>query len=138
MPGKKPATALTKEEIAKYKKQLEAMRIELLKEYKKLSGAAKDDTGNDASEGHGSYSMHLADAASDSHDRSMSLDLASNEMEIVSEIEHALHKIEEGSYGICEGSGKAISKARLDAVPYVRFTREHQEEMEKRGEFPQY
>jgi RNA polymerase-binding transcription factor DksA len=131
MPGKKPATALTTAEIEKYKKQLIIMREELLKEFKKLSGAAKDDTGNDASEGHGSYSMHLADAASDSHDRSMSLDLASNEMELVSEIENALHKIESGNYGICEGSGKPISKARLDAVPYVRFTREYQEAFEK-------
>jgi len=135
MPGKKPATALTKDETAKYEKQLIKLRDELLREFRKLSGAAKDDTGNDASEGHGSYSMHLADAASDSHDRSMSLDLASNEMGIVTEIENALRKIENGTYGICEGSGKAISKARLDAVPYVRFTREYQEEVEKNGDF---
>lgn len=125
---------LTKDEMKKYQTLLEEMRQEMLGEYKKLSQNARDESGGHAS-GNSNSSQHLADAASEAYDKSLSLDLASNEMEIVSEIEHALRKIEDGSYGICEGSGKPIPKTRLDAIPYVRYTREYQEELEKNDGF---
>lgn len=132
MGGKK---SVNKKDLDNYKKQLVEMREELICEYKKLSQDARDERNSDAPGGHSTSSLHLADAASDDYDRSLSFDLASNEMEIVSEIEHALRKIEEGTFGVCEGSGKAIPKARLEALPYVRYTKDYQEEIEKNGPF---
>ena len=126
---------LLKADLDNYKKQLEILRKELLEEYKKLSKDIRDEQGEGGPSGHSNSSLHLADAATDAYDRTLSLNLASNEMEIVSEIEHALRKIEEKTYGVCEGSDKPIPKARLDALPYVRYTREYQEELEKNGGF---
>ena len=121
---------LTKKELEGYRAKLLKMKEELLGEYKKLSQNARDDDGSNASST-SNTSLHIADAASDAYDKSLSLDLASNEMEIVSEIEHALRKIDDGTFGVCEGSGKPIPKTRLDAIPYVRYTRDYQQELEK-------
>ena len=129
------AKKLTKVELKKYKQKLEELREELLQEYKKLSQNICDENGGSAASGVSNSSLHLADAASDAYDKSLTLDLASNEMELVSEIEHALRKIQEGSFGICEGSGKGIPKTRLDALPYVRYTKDYQEDIEKNGGF---
>lgn len=48
-------------------------------------------------------------------------------------IDSALVKIEGGNYGICEGTGKPIPEARLKAIPWTPYTREHAEELEKRA-----
>ena len=48
-------------------------------------------------------------------------------------IDRALSKIDEGNYGVCEGTGKPIPEARLKAIPWTPYTREHAEELEKRA-----
>ena len=67
-----------------------------------------------------SYSSHMADMASDSYDREFSLNIASEEQEIIYEIDEALKRIEEGKYGKCIACGKKISVRRLTAVPYAK------------------
>jgi RNA polymerase-binding transcription factor DksA len=57
--------------------------------------------------------------------------LGNNERMELSEIDHALVKIEEGTFGICEDSGELIAEARLDAIPTARYTREVQEMRER-------
>ena len=49
------------------------------------------------------------------------------------EIEEALKRIEEGTYGICELTGKAIPKSRLNAIPWARYTVKAQAQLEKDG-----
>lgn len=67
-------------------------------------------------------SMHMADAASDSFDRDFALSLLSSEQDALQEIEAAIKRIEQDEYGRCEITGKPIPKARLDAVPWTRYT----------------
>jgi len=68
------------------------------------------------------FSTHLGDAATDTFDRDLTLSLASFEQEKLYEIEAALKRIDDGSYGICELTGQPIPQRRLEAVPWARFS----------------
>jgi DnaK suppressor protein len=78
----------------------------------------------------GGYSFHMADAGTDSMEREISFDIASKEGRLLREIDDALRRIYTGVYGICEASGKPIARARLEALPWARYTIEEQAHME--------
>jgi RNA polymerase-binding transcription factor DksA len=80
-----------------------------------------------------SYSLHMADSGTDNFDRDFALSLLSSDQDAVYEIEEALKRIERNTYGICELTGKPIPKARLDAIPWTRFTVEAQAQLEREG-----
>lgn len=77
------------------------------------------------------FGMHQADAGSDAYDRDFALSLLSKEQDALYEIEEALKRIEQGTYGICEMSGEKIPQARLEARPFARFTVDCQAEYER-------
>ena len=73
----------------------------------------------------------IIDTAQDEFDREFVLSLAANEQQILNKIDVALHKIEDGTYGICEKYGTPIPKKRLLAMPYAVMSMKAQEEQEK-------
>jgi RNA polymerase-binding transcription factor DksA len=75
--------------------------------------------------------QHQADAGSDAYEKDFALSLLSQEQDALYEIEEALKRIELGTYGVCEMSGKSIPHARLEAIPFARFTVECQQALEK-------
>ena len=77
------------------------------------------------------YGNHQADAGTDTFDRDFALSLVSSEQDALNEIEEAILRIKDGSYGVCEVTGEAINKERLLAVPFARFSLEGQQEYEK-------
>ena len=77
------------------------------------------------------FGMHQADAGSDAYDRDFALSLLSQEQDALYEIEEALKRVDAGTYGTCEMSGKPIPHARLEAIPFARFTVECQTQIEK-------
>ncbi len=79
------------------------------------------------------FGMHQADAGSDAYDRDVALSLLSQEQDALYEIDEALKRIELGTYGKCEMSGKSIPHARLEAIPFARFTVECQSQLEKQN-----
>ncbi len=79
------------------------------------------------------FGMHQADAGSDAYDRDFALSLLSQEQDALYEIDEALKRIEIGTYGKCEMSGKPILHARLEAIPFARFTVECQAQLEKQS-----
>src|SRR6266403_2625674 len=79
------------------------------------------------------FGMHQADAGSDAYDRDFALSLLSQEQDALYEIEEALKRIDGGTYGICEMSGKPIPHARLEAIPFARYTVECQSQLEKQN-----
>jgi len=79
------------------------------------------------------FGMHQADAGSDAYDRDFALSLLSQEQDALYEIDEALKRIEMGTYGKCEMSGKPIPHARLEAIPFARFTVECQSQLEKQN-----
>ena len=79
------------------------------------------------------YSLHMADSGTDNFDRDFALSLLSSDQDAVFEIEEALKRIERKTYGVCELTGKAIPRARLEAIPWTRFTVEAQAQLEREG-----
>jgi DnaK suppressor protein len=116
---------LKKTEITKYKKRLEEMRNQLTHA---LKGSTAEVKAADEASG---YSQHQADQGTDDFDRTISLEVTSREYGILRQIDRALEKIEEGTYGVCDITGKKIPVARLDAMPYATLTVEAQEMLEK-------
>jgi len=116
---------LSKAEITRFRKRLEAMRNQLASSLHLSTAEIKkpeEATG---------YSQHHADQGTDDFDRKISLEVTSQEFSILRQIERALEKINEGSYGICDISGEEIPKARLDAMPYATTTVKAQEKLER-------
>lgn len=79
------------------------------------------------------YSLHMADSGTDNFDRDFALSLLSSDQDAVYEIEEALKRIERKTYGVCELTGKPIPRARLEAIPWTRFTVEAQAQLEREG-----
>jgi DnaK suppressor protein len=97
-----------------------------------MSGVAKDTLRSRAEGSEASaFGMHQADAGSDAYDRDFALSLLSQEQDALYEIEEALKRIDAGTYGVCEMSGKPIAHARLEALPFARYTVECQAQFEK-------
>ncbi len=97
-----------------------------------MSGVAAETLRSRAQDSEASaFGMHQADAGSDAYDRDFALNLLSQEQDALYEIEEALKRIDFGTYGVCEMSGRAIPQARLEAIPYARFTVEAQSQVEK-------
>jgi RNA polymerase-binding transcription factor DksA len=92
--------------------------------------------------------FHMADAGSDNFEQEFSLDLMDSEKKMLVEINEALRRIDDGAFGVCEGRGESISKARLNAIPWARYCvacaelkeKGQLEEgpMEEKGEIPPY
>jgi|ERR1041385_4779054 RNA polymerase-binding transcription factor DksA len=99
-----------------------------------MAGVAQDTLRSRAEGSEASaFGMHQADAGSDAYDRDFALSLLSQEQDALYEIDQALKRIEIGTYGVCEMSGKAIPRARLEAIPFARFTVECQSQLEKQS-----
>ena len=99
-----------------------------------MAGVAKDNLRSRAEGSEASaFGMHQADAGSDAYDRDFALSLLSQEQDALYEIEEALKRVELGTYGICEMSGKPISHPRLEALPFARYTVECQSQIEKQS-----
>jgi len=114
-----------KPEWQKYYSHLLELREQLLHQ---MNGLAKES----AQELPG-YSLHMADSGTDNFDRDFALSLLSSDQDAVYEIEEALKRIEKKTYGVCELTGKNIPRARLEAIPWTRFTVEAQAQLEKDG-----
>lgn len=104
-----------------------------------MSGVARDSLRSRAEGSEASaFGMHQADAGSDAYDRDFALSLLSQEQDSLYEIDEALKRIDIGTYGICEMSNKAIPHARLEALPFTRYTVECQADIEKRNRFHRF
>ncbi len=116
---------LKKAEIAQYKERLEELRASITHS---LNGIAKEVHTPDEATG---YSQHQADQGTDDFDRTISLEVTNKEYGLLKQINRALVKIEEDTYGVCDITGEDIPVKRLDAVPYATMTVQAQEKLEK-------
>ncbi len=93
----------------------------------------KGELAEDARQEIPTYSMHMADAGTDTYDRDWALSMLSSEQDAVYEVEEAMDRIRNGRYGKCELTGKPIEPQRLEAIPWARFSAEAERELEKNG-----
>lgn len=75
--------------------------------------------------------IHMADMGTDNYEQEFTLGLMEKDRTLMRDINNALAKIQDGSFGICEGTGKPIAKARLEAQPWARYGIEYARKMEK-------
>lgn len=94
---------------------------------------SQSDLARDVVAEHETYSLHMADAATDHYDRDWALGMLSAEQNSVYQIEQAIDRIHNGTYGVCELTGKPIEKGRLEAIPWTRFSAKAERELEAQG-----
>lgn len=106
-----------KKELLEFKKLVLKKKEEIIDGIKHISEDTLKKSQKDAAGDISGYTYHMADVATDTYDREFSLGLASNDREALYELDDALKKIDEGSFGICEACKSLIRKNRLKAVP---------------------
>ncbi len=85
----------------------------------------------DAREPVGTAGTHVAESGTDEFDRGLHFNLLATEQNALHEVEAALGRIEDGTYGVCEFSGRHIPAPRLKAIPWTRYTAPVEAEFEK-------
>jgi len=123
--AQEPKPRRVKPEWQKYYLHLQELRAQLVRQ---MSGLAKE-----SAEEIAGYGLHMADSGTDNFDRDFALSLLSADQDALYEIEEALKRIERNTYGVCELTGKPIPKARLEAIPWARFTVQAQAQLEREG-----
>lgn len=121
---------LTARELEHYRELLLAKRRELLGDLVSMEQEALRTVGETNLS---NLPIHMADMGTDSYEQEFTLSLVEKDRKLLREINAALAKIRDGTYGICEGTGKPISKVRLEAQPWARYSIEHARQLEKRG-----
>lgn len=132
VPDKQAETSshLTPEEVQQFKRLLLDKRQQILQnvcyiEQEGLRGLMQ------ASGDLSTVPVHLADLGTDNYQQELAAGLIDGERQLLYEIDQALERIEQGTYGICEGTGRPISKARLEAVPWARYCIEYERMLEE-------
>ncbi len=116
---------LKPQEVQKFKAILEDMHYRLSRS---LESAAQQVKQPDDATG---YTQHQADQGTDDFDRTINIEVSGKELDIIKQIERALAKVEENTYGICDLSGQEIPIARLEAIPYANMTVQSQAKTEQ-------
>lgn len=127
----KTSEYLTPEEIEHYRGLLTQKRQEIIGDVNHIEDEALKKSRLDASGDLSSMPIHMADIGTDNYEQEFALNLLDSERKILNEIDQALQKIEEGVFGICEVTGRGISKARLEARPWARYCIEYAKLIEK-------
>lgn len=131
----KPAEALAEKDVPekfkRYYRLLLDLRTSLTEGIERhseetLKRSSKDDAGDLSA-----YGQHMADAGTDTFDRDFALSMVASEQEALSEIDAAIKRVHDGTYGTCEITAKPISKERLLAVPFTRYSAEAQKDIER-------
>lgn len=108
---------MTPERRRIYKNRLLDMRAQLRGDVSRMVSSALS-AGDDGVR-QNRMPIHMAEMAGDHFEQELSLTLASSKDGTRQKIERALERIEDGTYGVCDGCGRKILQARLDAIPYA-------------------
>jgi len=128
-PGKNPA-GFSNRELETLRESLLAKRRELIGDMSSMeSEALRSNGGSNLS----NLPIHMADMGTDNYEQEFTLGLVQKERDLLKEINSALNKIKNGTYGLCEGTGQPIIKERLEYQPWARYSVEYQRKMERHG-----
>jgi len=122
----------TKSDLKEFKKIVLKKKEEILGDLQHISDDTLRKSQKEASGDISGYTYHMADVASDNYDREFSLGLASGERKSLYELDDALKRIEEGTFGVCDDCKGPITKIRLKAVPSARLCIKCQQKREKK------
>ncbi|CAN5798321.1 TraR/DksA family transcriptional regulator [soil metagenome] len=123
---------LKAKELESYRKLLDGLRNRLRGDLDQMTDEALHRDQPEASGNLSKVPIHLADLGTDQFEQEFTLGLIETEQGTLDEVEGALQRIGEGTFGTCEECGKPINKARLQALPYTRHCIECARELEAR------
>lgn len=126
-----PGRPLSTADVESLKQALIVKRREIFQNVFDIEGETLRKSRLDASGDLSSMPIHMADIGTDNYEQEFALDLMDSERKILREIDEALGRLEKGTYGICEGTGQRISKARLKAQPWARYCVEYAKMLEE-------
>ena len=110
--------AITKEHIKQFRQQLIAERAKLASEIRSIAQETSKSP-REASGDLSAYTLHMADMAADTYERELSMNIVSSEQELLYQIDDALKRLDDGSFGLCQQCSQPITMSRLKAVPYA-------------------
>lgn len=116
---------LTPAEIEDFRHILLQKRAEILGDMSTLQSEALRTNRQDASGDLSSMPIHMADLGSDNYEMEFTLGLIEGERAILKEIDEALERVIDGTFGICVATGQPIGKARLKAKPWAKYCYEY-------------
>jgi len=116
----KPARAFRQEELKFFRSHLQKQLDLIQGNLDALAGDNLKRSPIEASGDISAHSTHMADQGTDNFDRELALNLASGRQESLYDIEDAIRRIDEGTYGACESCGGAIERPRLKALPFAK------------------
>jgi len=108
---------LTVADLRKFRKLLLAKRDEILGNVNTMEKEALNGENTELSK----MPLHMADSGSENYEKDFALELVDSERKILRQIDEALDRLDEGTYGICLGKGEQIPKVRLNAIPWARY-----------------
>lgn len=122
-------TPYKKPELQKFKAILLRKRDELIGDINTMENEAlKGESGSLSN-----LPQHIAEQGSETYEQSLALDLAAADRKLLKEIDEALRRIDNGTYGVCELTGKPIKPERLEELPWARYSIEAARELERRS-----
>ena len=110
--------SFTKDQLKQFRQLLITERVKLADEIKSIAQEASKSP-REASGDLSAYTLHMADMAADTYDRELSMNIVSSEQEILYQIDDALKRLDDGSFGVCQQCNQPILMSRLKAVPYA-------------------
>lgn len=131
--AKKTKKRFLKKDLDKYKEMLLNLRDDIIKQIRNISEDTLKRSPKDTSGDISGYTLHLADVATDSYEREFNIGIASEERRVLLEIDDALKRVDDKTYGQCKMCSHNIAKTRLKAIPYARYCRKCKEALEKEG-----
>lgn len=127
---RKNQAGISPRELEHYRDLLFAKRRELVGD---MSAMEREALRSSAGTNLSTLPIHMADMGTDNYEQEFTLGLVEKDRGLLREINTALAKIQNGTFGICEGTGKPISKPRLEAQPWARFSIEWARQKERGG-----
>ena len=127
---RKNLAGLTPKELEFYRDLILAKRREILGDMTSMELEALRSSGGGTNLSN--LPLHMADMGTDNYEQEFTLGLMEKDRKLMRDLNDALAKIQNGTYGICEGTGKPISKARLEAQPWARYSIEYARKLEGR------
>jgi len=134
---KRPSSSQTKKsrltagDTERFKQILLEKRKEIVGNVNEMEDEALKKSRLDAAGDLSSMPIHMADIGTDNYEQEFALGLMDSERKLLKEIDDALQRIEQGTYGICEATNEPITKARLEAQPWARYCVEYARMLEQ-------
>ena len=121
---------MVEQQLAEVRLKLTTRRDEILRELERLDKEIQS-LGTEQGQEHGSTGNHLADDGSSVMEQERLGTIGEDMRDVMRQIEGALQRLEEGTYGTCQRCGKPINPERLEGFPYVEFDVECQAILER-------